>query len=84
MCCGGKRMQATQTTVVRPTSNRPTKTVRYSHAFFRYVGPTALTVAGGATGTRYRFDSPGAVVAVDVRDQPSMLAVPHLRRVHSP
>jgi len=82
-CCGGKRTQAAQTTVVRPPSNRPAKAVRYSHAFFRYVGPTALTVVG-ATGTRYHFDSTGAVVAVDVRDQSSLQAVPQLRQVHSP
>jgi hypothetical protein len=77
-------MQATQTTVARPLSKGPPKAVRYSSAFFQYLGATALTVVGGATGTRYRFDSPGAVVAVDFRDQSSMRTVPRLRQVHSP
>ena len=77
-------MQATQSTAARPPSNPAPKAIRYSHAFFRYVGTTGLTVVGAATGTRYRFDSPGAVVAVDFRDRPSLQAVPHLHQVHSP
>ena len=79
-------MEATQSTVARPPVNRPanTKAIRYSNAFFRYDGATGLTAVGAATGTRYRFESPGAVVAVDFRDQPSLQAVPHLRQVNSP
>ena len=77
-------MQATQSTVARPPSNRATRAIRYSQAFFRYVGATGLTVVGAATGTRYRFDSPGAVVAVDFRDLPSLQAVPHVRQLYSP
>src|ERR1022692_2975092 len=60
-CCGGRRVQATQSTAARPPSNPAPKAIRYSHAFFRYVGTTGLTVVGAATGTRYRFDSPGAI-----------------------
>ena len=77
-------MQATPKTVARPVPDRAAKTVPYTHAFLQYVGTTALTTVGTATGTRYRFDSPGAIVAVDVRDQPALRAIPHLRQVHLP
>jgi hypothetical protein len=58
--------------------------MRYSHAFFEYVGPTAMTVTGGATGRQYRFDRPGMRVAVEPTDENSLRRVPHLRRVYSP
>jgi len=48
---------------------------------FRYEGRTALSVIGGATGTRYRFDHPGATVETDPRDLPSLARVPGLRQV---
>jgi hypothetical protein len=48
---------------------------------FRYVGRTGLTVRGGGTGRRYRFSRPGAVVAVDRRDRPSLRRVPVLHEV---
>jgi hypothetical protein len=48
---------------------------------FEYVGQTALTAIGGATGYRYRFDRHGARVIVDPRDRPSLAAVPNLRQV---
>ena len=51
--------------------------------YFEYTGRTALTAIGVATGLRYRFASPGARVAVDSRDAPSMMAVPNLRRTQS-
>jgi len=60
------------------------QTGHYSQTFFQYTGKTSLTVVGGATGTRYHFDSPGAVVATDFRDQASLLAIPMLHRVHQP
>ena len=48
---------------------------------FQYVGLTALRVRGGFSGRIYKFDSTGAVTAVDVRDAPGIAAVPNLRRV---
>ncbi len=48
---------------------------------FEYVGRTALTAIGGATGRRYRFEGPGARVVVDPRDRPSLAQVPTLRQV---
>jgi hypothetical protein len=39
-----------------------------------------LTVQGPVTRRLYRFAAPGAVVAVDARDAPSLARVPQLRR----
>lgn len=49
--------------------------------FFEYLGATGLTVYCPATGRRYSFGSAGAVVAVDPRDEPALLTVPHLRKI---
>lgn len=83
-CCGGRRAQATHSFANQTPPRRPAQALRYSQAFFQYVGTSALTVTGGATGARYRFDSPGATVAVDFRDLQSLHSVPHLRRVNTP
>ncbi len=61
---------------------QPTR--RQSVAYFEYVGPIGLTAVGACSGARYRFDRTGAVVAVDLSDRRSLLAVPHLRQVTSP
>ena len=47
---------------------------------FEYAGTTALTAVGAITGRRYRFDRPGAIVDVDLRDASSLAGVPQLRR----
>jgi hypothetical protein len=47
---------------------------------FEYVGPTAMTVIGPATGRRYRFDRHGATVSVDPRDAPALGVVRNLRK----
>ena len=49
--------------------------------FFEYVGGTAMTVVGPATGRRYRFGWSGARVAVDLKDVRALRAVPNLRKV---
>jgi len=46
---------------------------------FEYVGRTALTVIGPASGLRYRFGCPGARLAVDPRDRAALAAVPQLK-----
>jgi len=48
--------------------------------YFEYIGKTGLTVLGPITGRRYRFTHPGAKMAIDERDGPSMTGVPNLRR----
>lgn len=50
---------------------------------FQYVGKAGLTVLGPRTGKRYRFDHPGAVVAVDPRDRRALAAVSLLRQVRA-
>jgi hypothetical protein len=50
----------------------------------QYVGRAALTVIGPATGKRYRFDTPGAVMAVELPDRASLAALPQLRQVAGP
>jgi hypothetical protein len=47
---------------------------------FQYIGGSGLTVQGPVTKRLYRFAAPGAVVAVDSRDAPSLARVPQLRR----
>jgi hypothetical protein len=43
-----------------------------------------MTAIGRSTGKHYRFDRPGARVAVDPADRTSVAQVPHLREVYSP
>jgi hypothetical protein len=50
-------------------------------AVLEYVGRTALTVTGPATGVVYRFAAPGARQKVDPRDRPALMKVPSLRMV---
>lgn len=57
----------------RPEHDSPTH--------FQYLGQTGLTVLGPSTRKRYRFASPGAVVAVDPKDKRALDAVPTLRQV---
>jgi len=48
---------------------------------FRYVGASSLTVTGPVTGRAYRFAAPGARLAVNRHDAPSLLYVPSLQPV---
>ncbi len=86
-CCGSQRNQFQAIRLPSPPSsqvaNSPPVTAPV-HRFvirFEYIGQTGLTVIGGVTGQRYRFDRPGARVIVDPRDRPSLVAVPNLRQV---
>jgi len=80
-CCGKKRAQARQNTQTRRVTE-PAE--RDSPAYFQYVGKTRLKVVGPKTRKLYRFDSPGAVVAVDPRDRSALSAVSALRQVRKP
>jgi hypothetical protein len=89
-CCGKKRQQLRQTArAQRPakpaettTSQPPPEHDPLPH--FRYMGKTGLTVIGPRTGKRYRFDHPGAVVAIDPQDGRALASVSVLRRVGKP
>ena len=94
-CCGKKREQFTSGPPNRPHSVSPVRYPAVpqmparpsrpgplqSRVFFEYVGQTALTVVGRATGKQYRFERRGARLEVDLRDRLSMTAVPHLRQL---
>ena len=81
-CCGQQKSnlgygnQSVQSRVA--TNARPA--YRYS-IYFEYTGQTGLTVFGGATNKKYRFDRTGARVEIDPRDRPSLAQVPNLREV---
>jgi hypothetical protein len=86
-CCGETRKEFRQISQAQ-TENGPTKGLSSqprpedaSPAYFQYFGKLGLTVIGPRTGKRYRFDNPGAVVAVDPRDRRALRAVPTLREV---
>jgi len=51
-------------------------------AVFEYVGRSALTVTGPATGVVYRFPAPGARQKIDPRDRLALMKVPSLRPVN--
>lgn len=55
--------------------------ILHSKVFFEYGGRTGLTVIGRVTGKRYRFNGPGSVAEVDLRDRSSLAAVPHLKQL---
>ena len=78
-CCGKKR--STIRAVEHHETPRVTFTPRASSVeYFEYYGTTGMTAFGPVTRRRYRFASPGAMVAVDERDAPSLAAVPNLRK----
>lgn len=89
-CCGKKRAKASQTTQSRRVPE-PAESASMWHppagdipAYFQYLGKTGLTVTGPKTRKRYRFDRPGAVIAVDPRDGYALAAVSVLRQVERP
>ncbi len=82
-CCGQQRGQFNGPAIPRNAEPAAPRPERYAAAYFEYVGKTALTAIGPVTGARYRFERPGARVAVDPRDRRSLAAVPNLRQVVS-
>ena len=77
-CCGGQRRRL-RTRGPGPAAVDAARTGRrHGPSYFRYHGRTALSVRGPATGRLYRFARPGAVVAVDPRDQASLARLPQL------
>jgi hypothetical protein len=86
-CCGKKRTEATRESRVRrqaeasPNGGSGPRPVRNPVPTFQYVGKTGLTVRGPRSGKHYRFDRPGAVVAVDPVDSRALTAVTLLKQV---
>ena len=80
-CCGRTRAQMFGMGTRAISSEFAPLGVRRYAVQFEYIGRTALTAVGSASGKRYRFDQPGAVITVDPRDRPSLAQVPSLRLV---
>lgn len=86
-CCGKMRTTLRQTVSSFPMQTAaprpPVSRFRSPMGviYFEYVGATAITALGAATGRQYRFTSPGVPVAVDARDRVSMAKVPNLREI---
>ena len=86
-CCGQMRAQQWRTSspfVHELAPPRPSATGRFpmGTASFEYIGSTAITVVGRATGRQYRFATPGVPVVVDARDRWGLAHVPRLREIH--
>ena len=87
MCnCGPRRLHAARQhprmPADAPDGMPPVSSAARVKPLVEYVGATALTVIGLASGLRYRFDRPGARLAVDPRDRLALEAVPLLRARH--
>jgi hypothetical protein len=83
-CCGRQRAQVVSTAPAPASRRDPLRfaPLPASHRTrFQYIGRTALTAIGRATGRTYRFGKSGEVQEVDPRDRASLLGVPLLREV---
>jgi len=78
-CCGSARQRMAFVAGAQPDAARPVE--RRFTILFEYVGATALTAVGPASGRRYRFERPGARIAIDPRDRRALARVPGLREV---
>lgn len=78
-CCGKHRQQLTAQQ--RPAARPDRQPAIPARVVFEYSGKTAMVVTGPISGSRYRFDRPGARLAVDPLDRRSLAAVPHLRQI---
>ena len=86
-CCGKKRAvfkrqtDYTATDQGRHPPGQPATSNEESTGYFRYEGGSFLRIKGAITNKPYSFRFPGAIVAVDSRDLPSLMAEPELERV---
>jgi hypothetical protein len=83
-CCGKARAQfagqSTGTSRSGPPP-RPQTSAPPPKVVFQYSGSTAMVAIGPVSGTRYRFDGPGARVTVDPRDRRFLANVPKLSQI---
>jgi hypothetical protein len=82
MCCGRSRakIRAAMTPNARAEAYRPASPPTGTVSFIN-VGARAATVVGPVSGREYRFDRPGAVVAVDARDRVLLASLRQLRQI---
>jgi hypothetical protein len=79
-CCGGKRARFRSDAAERALYV-PARPGTAGRVYFQYLGGRPVRVVGAGTGRAYLFGWPGATVAVDPRDAPSVATVPGLRQV---
>jgi hypothetical protein len=81
MCnCGNKRDTITQSVSGNIFLER--NPVRmWPDVNFEYTGNSGLSVTGGITGKKYRFNRPGDIQLIDYRDTSGMMAIPVLKKV---
>ena len=89
MCnCGNKTQQRSTSSLTAtppvPFTTTTTPLPRKASVEFEYTGPTAMTVRGPFSGSRYRFHYPGARLRVHERDASSLAAIPNLQIVPPP
>jgi hypothetical protein len=90
-CCGKGRIARPVQRKVSPalpsaapvsrSSPAPSPRRALEPVLFKYTGHSGMTVFGPITGLRYRFPAPGAVIAIDPRDAPSVTTIPRLERI---
>jgi hypothetical protein len=85
-CCGKLRGQISGATVAEQQPQRAPEVRGVGRQFviqFEYTGASGMTMVGPVSGRRYRFERPGARVAIDPRDRPGLARVPRLRQVEA-
>lgn len=88
-CCGNKRnsfkTHNNSNEVSRTHANRTTYTISsptFEHSIvLQYTGNTSLEARGVFSRRLYRFNKPGAMLEVDRRDSPSLLALGQLKPI---
>ena len=85
-CCGNQRAKLqgpirTNNIPSRPAPGSEPRRVLRDRVFFKYLGQTGITVIGPATGKRYRFNGPGSIMEVDLRDRRSVALLSQLIEV---
>lgn len=79
-CCGNHR-GTVQSFISNPRMHASQSGAQIAGTMFEYVGATGVTAIGGYTRRVYVFPEPGAKVATDPRDTPSLQAIPVLRQL---
>ena len=80
-CCGRTRAQLFAMGTNPIAREAPATAAHRYSVQFEYIGKTAMTAIGPASGRRYRFDRPGTVITIDPRDRPGLAQVSGLRLV---
>ncbi len=81
-CCGGNKTVRTNGVIPRTAlRTAPVQASMPRVVVFRNDGTNSILAFGRVTGRKYRFERPGAEVAVDPRDAPSMATIADLSEV---